>query len=318
MKIVVLDGHALNPGDLSWAGFQALGDVEVYERTPEEEIVERCAGCEVVLTNKTPLSRSSLEHLPDLEYIGVLATGYNVVDTAFAAERGIVVTNVPSYGTESVAQFVFALLFELARRVGHHSDAVMRGRWAASPDFCFWDFPQIELSGKTFGIVGLGRIGRSVARIADALGMRVLAHSRSRRDPLPYAGFRWCELEELLEASDVVSLHCPLTPETERLIDRARLRLMGPRSLLINTSRGALVSERDLADALAAGELAGAALDVLPDEPPRSESPLYGAENLIITPHIAWATREARSRLMELAVGNLRSHLEGQARNRVG
>lgn len=317
MKIVVLDGYALNPGDLSWGDFEALGELTVHDRTGPDRVVERSESAGALLTNKTPLPREALERLPDLRYIGVLATGYNIIDVAFASEAGISVTNVPTYGTESVAQFVFALLFELVRRVGHHSGEVARGRWAASPDFCFWDYPQIELSGKTLGIVGLGRIGRAAARIGDALGMRVLAHGRSTAEGLDYPGFAWRGLDELLAESDVVSLHCPLTPSTERMIDGRALALMKPGAYLINTSRGGLVVERDLAEALDRGALAGAALDVLPQEPPAVDSPLNRSKKVIITPHIAWATNEARGRLMKTAAENLRAFLAGAPRNLV-
>lgn len=317
MRIVVLDGYGLNPGDLSWRGFEELGPVTIYDRSGPHEVVPRAGGAEVILTNKTPVPGEAIRSLPDLRYVGVLATGYNVVDVEAAAHAGVAVSNVPTYSTESVAQMVFALLLELARHSGHHSSEVLRGRWSGSPDFCFWDFPQVELSGKTMGIVGFGRIGRATARVAHAFGMRVLAHSRTRRDPPPYPGFRWCALEELLTESDVVSLHCPLLPETENLIDRPRLALMKPTAYLINTSRGQLVVEDELASALSEGTLAGAGLDVLRSEPPAAESPLYSAPNIIITPHIAWATKEARTRLMDTAIENLREFLRGKPRNLV-
>jgi glycerate dehydrogenase len=318
MKIVVLDGYALNPGDLSWEALRTIGEVTVHERTSETEVVERSQGAEVLFTNKTPLRRPALAQLPELRYVGVLATGYNVVDTDYTKEASITVTNVPSYSTESVAQLVLALLLELARGAGHHGAAVRSGRWTLSPDFCFWDTPQIELSGKVFGVVGLGRIGRATARLADAFGMRVVAHSRTHREALPYEGFEWMELDRLMSDSDVVSLHCPLLPETQGMIDRTRLSMMKPTAFLINTSRGGLVVEQDLADALNAGRIAGAALDVLPQEPPPANSALIGAKNALITPHIAWATKEARARLMKRAVENLRAFVDGAPRNVVG
>lgn len=317
MKITVLDGFALNPGDLSWKEFQALGETTIYDRTAESEVLERSQGAQVLLTNKTPLRREVLERLPELRYIGVLATGYNVVDVEQAKARGIVVTNVPSYSTESVAQMVFALLLELARRAGHHSDEVHRGRWAASPDFCFWDTPQIELSEKTFGIVGFGRIGRAVARIASAFGMRVLATSRTMKDPPEFSGFEWRDLDALFSDSDVVSLHCPLVPATEGIVDRRRLSLMKAGAFLINTSRGGLVVEEDLAAALAEGRIAGAGIDVASSEPPAADWPLRETENLVVTPHLAWATKEARTRLMSVAVRNLQAYLEGTPMNLV-
>ncbi len=317
MKITVLDGYALNPGDLSWAEFQALGELAVHERTAESQVLERSNGARVLLTNKTPLRREVLERLPELQYIGVLATGYNIVDVQAAKERGIVVTNVPSYSTESVAQMVFALLLELARGTGHHSDEVHRGRWTASADFCFWDTPQVELSEKTLGIVGFGRIGQAVARIANAFGMRVLVASRTRKDSPELPELEWRELDALFSESDVVSLHCPLLPATEGMVDRKRLALMKQGSYLINTSRGGLVVEEDLAAALKEGQIGGAAIDVASLEPPPPDWPLRNLENLVVTPHIAWATKEARARLMNVAAENLSAYLDGMPRNLV-
>lgn len=302
-RIVLLDGYTLNPGDLSWEALDELGDVSRYDRTPAAEIVPRARGAEAVLTNKTPLSRESLGQLPDLKYIGVLATGYNIVDVAAAAERGIVVTNIPEYGTQAVAEHTLALLLELARRVGDHAAGVRAGRWSANADWCYWDRPMLELFGLRLGIVGAGRIGRAFARIAEALGMTVAFAGRAD------GGTR---LEELLRTSDVVSLHCPLTPETREIIRAETLRLMKPSALLLNTGRGPLINERDLADALNSGRIAGAGLDVLSVEPPPADHPLLQAKNCIVTPHQAWGARETRRRLFGLALENLRAYLGGR------
>ncbi len=318
MKITVLDGYALNPGDLSWDGLRKFGEVLVFDRTPADAVIERAAGAAVVLTNKTPLPESVLSQLPELRYIGVLATGYNVVDVGAAKQRGITVTNIPTYGTASVAQFVFALLLELCHNVKLHADAVRAGEWSRSPDWSFWKSPLIELSGKTMGIMGFGRIGRATGRIADALGMRVVACDTYQGDAPLYTGFRWGTLEEVLRESDVVSLHSPLFPETRGMIHAGTLALMKSSAFLINTSRGPLVVDQDLADALNQGTLAGAGLDVLSAEPPLETNPLLQAKNCLVTPHIAWATREARSRLMEIAVDNVSSFLTGTPRNVVG
>jgi len=311
VKIVVLDGFALNPGDLSWEAIAKMGEFELHDRTPTELILERAAGAEVLLTNKTPLSAETMDQLPELRYIGVLATGYNVVDTEAAAKRGIVVTNVPAYGTQAVTQMVFALLFALIRGVQRHSDAVFAGEWTANDDFCFWRTPQWELTGKTMGIVGFGRIGRCTAQAADAFGMRVLAADAVQEDPPAVGHFSWCGVEKLLSESDVVTLHCPLVRETEGLINRTTLALMKPSAFLINTSRGPVIVERDLAGALNEGVIAGAGLDVLGVEPPSADNPLLKAQNCVITPHIAWATLEARSRLMATVVESLRGFLAG-------
>jgi glycerate dehydrogenase len=315
MKLTVLDGYCLNPGDLSWDALRRLGEIEVFERTRLEEVVSRAAGAEAVFTNKTPLPRAVLEQLPALRYIGVLATGYNVVDVAAAKERGIVVTNIPTYGTASVAQFVFALLLELCHNVKLHSDAVRAGEWTSNPDWSFWRSPLVELAGRTMGIVGFGRIGRQVGRIADAMGMRVIACDTFQGGTPPPYDFRWAELEELLRSADVVSLHSPLFPETQGMINARTLALMKPSAFLINTSRGPLVVDRDLAEALDAGRLAGAGLDVLSVEPPAAENPLLSAKNCLVTPHIAWATREARGRLMEQAVANVIAFAAGSPVN---
>ena len=315
MKIVVLDGYALNPGDLSWSGFTELGELTVFDRTPAHQAVQRAAHAEAVLTNKVALPRSVQEQLPALRYIGVLATGYDIVDVEAARHRGIVVTNVPEYGTFSVAQHTFALLLELCHHVGLHSESVRRSEWSRNPDWCYWKTPLIELAGKTMGIIGLGRIGRQTARLAHAFGMRVIAHSRPGSPPLPFDGFRFLNLEAVLAESDVVSLHCPLTSETRGLINRQRLACMKPTAFLLNCSRGPLVVESDLAEALRQGVIAGAALDVLSQEPPPPDHPLFSAPNCILTPHHAWATREARERLMNIAVENLRAFLAGRPQN---
>ena len=312
MKIVVLDGFTLNPGDLSWSALAALAPVETHDRTPADQIVARARGATVVLTNKCPLRAETLAQLPDLRYIGVLATGYNVVDTAAAAARGIVVTNVPAYSTRSVAQLVFALILEHCHHVGLHADGVRAGRWTASVDFCYWDRPLVELEGLTLGIVGYGRIGRAVADLGRAFGMRVIASSRGETP-----GADKVALDDVFRQADVVSLHCALTPETQGLVNTARLALMKPTALLVNTGRGPLVVEADLAAALNAGRIAGAALDVLSAEPPAADNPLLTAKNCLITPHIAWATAAARRRLMEVAVANVRTWQQGSPQNRV-
>lgn len=315
MKIVVLDGYTLNPGDLSWDGLQKMGSVVVFDRTPPEWVVERSQGAEILLTNKTPLTRQALEQLARLRYIGVLATGYNIVDVEAARSYGVTVTNIPDYGTHSVAQFTFALLLELCHQVKLHSDAVFAGEWSSNPDFCFWRSPQVELAEKTLGIIGLGRIGRQVARIAVAFGMQVLATSPKSASPPPVAGVRWASFEHLLREADVVSLHCPLKAETQGLINARALGFMKPSAFLINTSRGALVVEQDLAEALNSGRLAGAALDVLSAEPPSPDNPMFQTRNCLLTPHIAWATQAARARMMRIAQENLEAFLQGRPRN---
>jgi glycerate dehydrogenase len=317
MKIAVLDGHALNPGDLSWEGLRAIGELQVFDRTPENQIVARAHDAEIVLTNKTELSAQTLRQLKKTRYIGVLATGFDVVDVRVARELGITVTNVPTYGTASVAQFTFALLLELCHHVGLHSEATRAGEWSRSEDFSFWKTPLIELAGKTIGIVGLGRIGWRVAELAVAFEMRVVAADEVKRSVPAWPGFRWYEVDELLAHSDVVSLHCPLMPQTKGIINAASLAKMKPSAFLINTSRGPLIVEQDLADALNGGRIAGAGLDVLSSEPPASDNPLLRAKNCIVTPHIAWATKEARTRLLEAAVANLRAFLDGHPVNLV-
>jgi glycerate dehydrogenase len=317
MKIVVLDGYAMNPGDLSWDMLNQLGDVTVYDRTPADLIVERSRTAEFILTNKVCIWRETMDQLPQLRYIGVLATGYNVVDVPYATEKGITVTNVPAYSTESVAELAFALLLELCRRTQKHSDAVISGRWSSSPDFSFWLTPQIELAGKTMGILGFGRIGRQVARIADAFGMKILASDRHPENPPSVRDFAWAENRRILQDSDVVSLHFPLTPETQGFINKESIDIMKPTAFLLNTSRGPLVLEQDLADALNTGRIAGAGLDVLAVEPPPAGNPLFTARNCIITPHIAWATLESRERLMEIVVDNLKAFQAGITKNTV-
>lgn len=312
MKIVVLDGYTLNPGDLSWKALERLGELEVFDRTAEADIVERAGGAAVILTNKVPLDAGVLAQLPDLKYIGVQATGYNIIDIHYARQRGITVTNVPGYSTRSVAQLTFALLLELCHHVQRHSDRVMDGAWSRSPDFSFWDAPLVELADKTMGIIGFGEIGQQVADLASAFGMRILAHSRTRTDQSHRPNFRWGEQDEIFEHSDVVSLHCPLTPQTEGLISNDTLTKMKRSAFLLNTSRGPLVVEADLAAALNAGRLAGAGVDVLSVEPPNPNNPLFGAKNCLITPHIAWATREARTRLMDMSVTNLLAYTQGK------
>jgi glycerate dehydrogenase len=314
-KIVVLDGYALNPGDLSWGALNELGPSEIYDRTPEELVVERARDADAVLASKTLLSGATLRTLSKLRYIGVLGTGYNNVDMSAATELGITVANIPSYGTASVAQFTFALLLELCCHVGLHSDVVRAGAWSESPDWSFWRAPMVELAGKTLGVVGLGRIGREVAHIATAMQMRVISTSRSRPKLSGNSDFEMVELEDLLAASVVVSLHCPLTAENKGFLDSRRLSMMKPSAFLVNTSRGPLVVDQDLADALNAGRLAGAALDVLSIEPPPFDNPLFKARNCIITPHNAWATLEARARLMKTAIDNLAAFLSGRPQN---
>jgi len=314
MRIVILDGNTVNPGDLSWGALGEPGDLTVYDRTPDALIEERIAGAEIAFTNKTPLTRETISNAKSLRFIGVLATGYNTVDVRAARERGIPVANVPAYGTESVAQFAIALLLEICHHVGHHAERVRAGRWAEGPDFCFWETPQIELAGKAMGILGFGRIGRAVGGIARALGMRALACDRHEADE-GRAIAEYVPLDALLREADVLSLHCPLTPETERIIDRAAIGKMKDVAILINNSRGALLNERDVADALNAGKLAAAAVDVVSEEPIRPDNPLLTAKNCLITPHISWVSRESRGRIVEASAGNLRAFLRGEPKN---
>lgn len=312
-RTVILDTLGEYPAPFSWEPISEIAPCEKHERTPADNVLERASEATILLTNKTPVTRATIDALPRLRYIGVLATGYNIVDAAAARARGIPVTNVPDYGTPSVAQATFALLLELTNRVGHHAEGVRKGRWCESADFCFWDFPLIELAGHTFGVVGYGRIGRAVARIASAFGMRVLAAARAQGRPDGVAEFT--SVETLFHESDVVSLHCPLTPETQGLVDATRLASMKAGAYLINTGRGPLVDEPALAMALESGRLAGAGLDVLSVEPPRPNNPLLRAPNCIITPHVAWATVEARKRLVEVAAANICAFLAGKPQN---
>lgn len=314
MKIVVLDGFTANPGDLSWKGLEELGTITVFDRTKPGETVARAADADIVLTNKVIISREIMMQLPQLKYIGVLATGYNVVDIEAAHERSIIVTNVPAYSTESVAQMVFAHLLTVTNRTEHYALQNRQGRWTKNPDFCYWDFPHMELAGKTFGIVGLGNIGRRVAEIALAFGMRVKALTSKAANALP-AGIEKADLEELLAKSDVISLHCPLTDTTRHLINYETLQQMKPSTILINTGRGPLVDDQAVASALAEGQLAAFCADVLTEEPPKADNPLLSQPNAFITPHIAWATEEARSRLLQVAISNVRAFLNAKPQN---
>ena len=316
MKIIVLDGYGLNPGDLTWKGFEDLGELTVYDRTSPSELLERAAGAEALVTNKTLITSENMDALPDLKYIGVLATGYNVVDIDAAKARGIVVTNIPAYSTASVAQMVFAHILNITQRVGYYADENKQGRWTKNADFCYWDTHLVELQGKKMGIVGFGNIGQATARIAQAFGMEVCVYSSKPQFALP-SGIKKMELDELFGECDVVSLHCPLTPDTKEMVNAERLSKMKPNAILINTGRGPLINEQDLADALNEGKIAAAGLDVLSVEPSVEGNPLLGARNCFITPHIAWATLEARTRLMEIAVQNLKSYLKGQIVNNV-
>ncbi len=316
MKAVILDGYTLNPGDLSWEQLREMCTLTVYDRTAYsvdglEEIIRRSADAELLFTNKTPLPAAALAALPKLKYIGVLATGYNIVDIAAAAKQGIVVTNIPAYGTNAVAQMAIALLLELCHHVGAHHEAVSCGEWGKSPDWCFWNYPLVELAGKTMGIIGFGRIGQASARIAQALGMNVLAVDQHRLPELESDTVRYVELDELLAYSDVINLHCPLFESTQGIINAATIAKMKPGVMIINTSRGPLVVEKDLAEALNSGKVAGAAVDVVSAEPIQADNPLLSAKNCIITPHISWAPKESRQRLMDLAVENVKQYLAG-------
>ena len=316
MKIVVLDGHALNPGDLSWDCLRQFGEVTVYDRTPEDMVVNRIGDADIILLNKVVITADILDRCPSIKLICVLATGYNVVDCNAAQQRGIPVCNVPAYGTDAVAQFTFALLLEICHQVGHHDRAVHAGRWADSPDFCFWDTPQMELVGKTIGIIGFGRIGRAVGRIARAFGMNVLAYNRSRCAEGAAIG-EYVSLEDLLQRSDVVSLHCPLTTENRHMINKDTIRMMKDGAILLNTARGPLVDEQALCDALSDGKLRFAAADVAAVEPIPTDSPLLRAPNCILTPHMAWAPVESRQRILDCTVASIRAFMAGSPRNTV-
>ena len=314
MKIVILDGYTENPGDLRWDGFEKLGELAVYDRTPPDKIIERIGGAEAVITNKTPVSGATLEACNNIRYIGVLATGYNVVDCEAARARGIPVTNIPAYGTDAVGQFAIALLLEICHHIGHHDTTVHGGKWTASPDWCYWDYPLIELAGKTMGIIGFGRIGQTTGRIANALNMQVIAYDERPNDAgKSIAGY--VSLDELFSRSDVIALHCPLFPSTQGLINKNTIAKMKDGVILINNSRGQLVVEQDLADALNSGKVYAAGLDVVSTEPVSADNPLLQAKNCIITPHISWASKESRQRLMDIAVHNLRAFIEGQPVN---
>jgi glycerate dehydrogenase len=311
MKIVVLDGYTLNPGDLTWAGLEKQGAVTVYDRTPAEMVVERIGDADIIFTNKTVLGANLLKQVPHVKYIGVLATGYNVVDVDAAKELGMVVTNIPTYGTSAVSQFAFALLLEICHHVGAHSDAVHQGDWVKCPDFCFWNYPLIELAGKTLGIIGYGRIGQDTGKIAQAFGMKVLAFDAYKNPALECDTMKYVELDELYAQSDIISLHCPLFDSTKGMINQQSISKMKDGVILINTSRGPLVVEEDLRDALNSCKVAMAGLDVVSSEPIKQDNPLLSAKNCIITPHIAWAPKESRSRLMQIAVDNLDQFLAG-------
>jgi glycerate dehydrogenase len=314
MKIVLLDAHTANPGDLSWQPLEAIAPCEVHARTPLEQTVARCAGAEVVITNKSPLTREIIAALPALKYIGVTATGFNVIDVVAAKERGIVVTNVPGYSTPAVAQHVIALMLEMTNHVGHAAKSVEQGGWVKCPDFCYYDHPIIELSGRTLGIIGYGEIGSAVARIAVAFGMKVLASKRTWKEPPP-AGVEAAVIDDIFRHCDVISLHCPLTDATKHLVGERTLALMKPSAMIINTGRGPLVDEPALAKALNEGRIAAAALDVLSAEPAKADNPLLTAKNCLITPHVAWASRESRSRLIDVTASNLKSFLAGKPVN---
>lgn len=316
MKIVVLDGYAANPGDLSWEGMNKLGELTVYERTSPSQLTERAKDADILLTNKVVINGDAMKSLPKLKYIGVLATGYNVVDVEKARELGITVTNIPAYSTESVAQMVFAHILNITQRAGHYAEENRKGRWSINADFCYWDTLLMELAGKTIGIVGLGHTGTATARIALAFGMKVKAFTGKNQSELP-DGIEKASLDDIFAKSDIVSLHCPLTETTKEMVNAERLRQMKQSSILINTGRGPLVNEHDLAEALNEGFIYAAGVDVLSSEPPVSDNPLLSARNCFITPHIAWATKEARMRLMEIATANVATFLSGKPVNQV-
>jgi len=314
MKIVILDGYTENPGDLTWDGFKALGDLTVYDRTPQDKIIERIGDADAVIVNKTPVSRETIAACPKIKYIGVLATGYNIVDTASAKQRNITVTNIPTYGTAAVGQFAIALLLEICHHIGHHDQAVHDGCWEANPDWSFWDFPLIELAGKTMGIIGFGRIGQVTGAVAKALGMKVIAQDEIETDS-GKAIAEYVNRDRLFRESDVICLHCPLFPSTQGLINKETIAKMKESAIIINNSRGPLIVEEDLAAALNAGRVYAAGLDVVSVEPIRADNPLLKAKNCIITPHISWAPKESRQRLMDIAVDNLKAFISGNAVN---
>ncbi len=316
-KIVVLDGYTLNPGDLSWNELEKTGEVRVYDRTGKEDVIERIGDSDIVLTNKTLITREIIEACPDIRYIGCLSTGYNVVDLNAARERGIVVTNIPAYGTEAVAQFTMALLLEITSRVGMHSDAVKNGQWSSCSDFCFWNAPMYELDGKTMGIVGFGAIGQSVARKAEAFGMEVLAYRRTPDASLETEHCHMASMEEIYEKSDIISLHCPLTEDNYQMINKDTIDKMKDGVILLNTGRGGLLCETDVREALDSGKIRAAGVDVASTEPIRKDNPLLKAKNIFITPHIAWAPRETRQRLMDQMNRNLKAFLKGEPVNQV-
>ncbi len=315
MKIVILDGYTENPGDLSWEGFEKLGDLTVYDRTPADKIAERIEGAEAVIINKTPLSAETIAGCPTLKYIGVLATGYNVVDVQAAKDRGIPVCNIPTYGTAAVGQFAIALLLEICHHIGEHSQSVHNGDWESCVDWCYWNYPLIELDGKTMGIIGFGRIGQTTARIAQALGMKVLAYDQYENKSLESDTMKYTTLDDLLAKSDVISLHCPLFESTQGIINKDSIAKMKDGVIILNNSRGPLIVEQDLADALNSGKVAAAGLDVVSTEPIHGDNPLLKAKNCIITPHISWAPKESRQRLMDIAVDNLEKFLAGNPQN---
>jgi glycerate dehydrogenase len=318
MKIVVLDGYTENPGDLDWKGLEALGECRVYDRTSlmdMQEVIDRIGDAELVYTNKTPISKEVFDKCPNIKFVGVLATGYNVIDVAAARKHNIPVCNIPTYGTDAVGQFAIALLLEICHHIGHHNEAVHAGKWEHNPDWCFWDYPLIELAGKTIGIIGYGRIGQATGRIAQALGMKVLASDAHRIPELENGSCRYAELDTVLRESDVIALHCPLLPETEGIINRESIAKMKNGVIILNNSRGQLIVEQDLADALNSGKVYAAGLDVVSSEPIKGNNPLLKARNCIITPHISWAPKESRQRLMDIAVKNAECFLNGKPQN---
>ncbi|WP_418747294.1 D-2-hydroxyacid dehydrogenase [Frisingicoccus sp.] len=316
-QIVVLDGYTLNPGDLSWKSLEDIGEVRIYDRTEAKDIPERIGDSDIVLTNKTVLTEETLKACPTVRYIGCMATGYNVIDVAAANKLGMTVTNIPAYGTEAVAQFTMALLLEITSRVGMHSEAVKQGQWSACPDFCFWNAPLMELAGKTMGIIGYGAIGQSVARKAEAFGMEVLAYRRTPDRSMETEHCHMVSMDEIYEKSDIITLHCPLTAENEEMINRETIGRMKDGVILLNTGRGKLICEADLRDALNSGKVAGAGVDVASVEPVHPDNPLLQAKNLWMTPHIAWAPRETRQRLMDILVSNINAFLDGHPVNEV-